>query len=383
MNKNFSNQVTKRIIRDGLATNTSTVCSPVSIDVVLGMMAFGVRNATLDELLRVLGFVGVAELDANAVRLAGVLGADEEESGLKVGWVNGLWFDKRFGGLKDEFVKGLRDVHGAEARVVDFVNQADEVVNEVNTWAEQQTNGLIKHLISNHDINAYTKVLLTNALHFKSTWLHPFYTKDTTEQNFTLINGDTVRVPFMNRFLKYYDYGMCEGCQVLRLPYRCKDPWKRFSMYIFLPKEVNGLLNLMENIDIDESLFRDQIRLEYVEITKVCIPRFELETRVSLKESMEQLGLRLPFRENCNDFSGIGDAPESLCVSDIIQKCRVESNERGTEAGVVTWSEVIVGAPLSSEVGPIHFVADHPFMFMIREDLSGVILFVGTMLGPN
>ncbi|KAL9241176.1 hypothetical protein vseg_015317 [Gypsophila vaccaria] len=358
----------------------------MSMDVVLTMLALGAQGGTLVELLRILGCADVGELKANARKLADVVESsdDEGDNRVKVCSVNGVWFDKRFG-LNDLFRKVLRDVCRASATTVDFVNQGDKVVKEVNKWAKEETKGLIKRLISTDDISGYTRVLLTNALHFQATWQYPFETIYTTFKPFTLATGDSVKVPFLNQFNEYYGYATLNDCQVLRMPYIGSDPsTKSFSMYIFLPNEVTGLADLVNGIDTGGSLIRDKVEFRNIEITELAIPKLKLESSVSLKESMKQLGLMSPFDENCKDLSGMIDehVSESVYVSDVIQKGCVEFNERGTAAGAVTWSdETLACAPPSEE--PTFFLAHHPFMFMIREDVSGVLLFVGTVLDPR
>ncbi|XP_074271795.1 serpin-Z10-like [Silene latifolia] len=185
----------------------------------------------------------------------------------------------------------------------------------------------------------------------------------------------------MRQACKYYDYGTYNECQVIRMPYKSKTT-KRFSMYVFLPFEKDGLPNVMENIKIiDQNMFQDEIKLEYVKVNVLSIPKFKFESDVDLKNTMKQLGLTLPFENNCMDFSGIADIVLPIYVSDIFQKCCIETDELGTVAAAVT--SMRYGCAMGPPPPQIRFVTDHPFMFMIREDVSGAILFVGTVLDPK
>ncbi|XP_074287640.1 serpin-ZX-like [Silene latifolia] len=394
----FTTQIAKILIKDGLINNRSVVCSPASIDAVLRILAVGAKNSTLEELLRSLGHANLEELNTAARELAGVLkgSEDEDRDGPVISYVNALWLDQRFS-LDNLFHKVLRDVHNAEARAVDFKNQADEVVKEVNSWAKEQTKGLIKQVLTRESIGNDTVLLLANALYFKGTWEHKFYKKNTKVDEFNLLNGDKIQVPFMNQSYKHFNYGMFEECQVLKMPYRSAtyvpQKWDRgsrhitteFSMYIFLPNDINGLPNLMENIKIDQNMFNDgRFKLDRVKLKRISIPIFNLVSDLRLKGTMKQLGLTLPFEAMNKDFSGIIDGSDPLYVNDVVHRCRVETNEHGTEAVGYSAYDVAYGCtPIVEEPPKIIFLADHPFMFMIREDFSGAILFIGSMLNPK
>lgn len=157
-------------------------------------------------------------------------------------------------------------------------------------------------------------------------------------------------------------------------------------MYIFLPDEKDGLLNLMKNVKMEQSLFKEQIKLNYEKIRLLSIPKFKFECdEMKLKQHMEKLGLTIPFDSRfCKDFTGIIQPDDEVVyVSDILQKSFVEIDEDGTKAAAVTWDEVDSGYGGSKRRKRGHdFVADHPFMFMIHEEFTDSILFVGTVINP-
>ncbi|XP_074293738.1 serpin-Z1B-like [Silene latifolia] len=386
----FSLQVAAHVIQEHLSKSESMVCSPVSIDALLSILALGAENSTLEQLLMLLGHGDLSELNTAARKLGAVLkgSRDDDEDGPKISFANGLWLDQRFS-LKPGFKKGLKDVHKAEVRVVDFANKADQVVNEVNSWAEQETKGFIKQVLSRDNLEDNTLLVLANALYFKGNWHKYFESKNTKDGNFNLLNGDKIRVPMMNQWHELFEYQSSDSCQVLKLPYKTgensedKNETKAFSMYVFLPHEKNGLPNLFEEIKTNANLLINN--LEFVIITRLSFPKFKFECKVALKEPMKKLGLLQPFEKTCEDFSGMTDVTEPIYVSGISQKCFVETNERGTMGAAVTWSGLVVGGARTSKPRPppINFVADHPFMFMIMEDVSGAVLFVGTVLDPR
>ncbi|XP_074321546.1 serpin-Z10-like [Silene latifolia] len=379
----ISLKIATRVIQQNLSNNKSVVCSPVSIDAILSILALGVQNSTLDQLLTLLGHSDVSELNTATSKLRAILKVthDDDEDAPKISFVNGLWLNQRFS-LKAEFEKVLKDVHEADVRAVDFENQADQVVDDVNLWAEQKTNGLIKQILSRRDINSGTLLILGNALYFKGNWHKYFKSENTKDDDFNLLNGDKIRVPMMNQWHECFQYRASDSCQVLKMPYKTGkflDLTKEFSMYVFLPIEKNGLPNLMNEIKLDANLFEN---LEVVNITHLSIPKFKFECNIALKEPMKELGLLLPFEETCKDFTGIIDVTKPIYVCDITQKCIVETNERGTVAAAVTHN-IYVSGIRDYPSPPINFVADHPFMFVIREDVSGAVLFVGTVLDPR
>ncbi|XP_074270556.1 serpin-ZX-like [Silene latifolia] len=380
----FSLDVVKHVIKKNLYKNKSVVCSPASIDAVLRILAVGTENSTQDQLLKLLGHGDVGELNAAALKLRDVLKASYSKDAPEISYVNALWLDQRFS-LKDEFDKVLREVHNAYPRVVDFVNQADQVVKEANSWAKQETKGLIQQFLTRNSITRDTVLLLANALYFKGSWQHSFESKDTQYDGFNLLDGHKVRVPFMNQWQRSFDYGTFEKCKVIRMMYKTGKSTKRFSMHIFLPHEKDGLPNLVNEIKIHENMFNQQFKLNNTKVYRLQIPKFKFEYDVSLKETMKQLGLISLFDKDCEDFTGIIHELKPLVyVTDIVQKCCIETNEQGTVAVAITGAGCYGCAPPVGRQPPrIEFIADHPFMFMISEDISGAILFVGTMLNPK
>ncbi|XP_074293749.1 serpin-Z10-like [Silene latifolia] len=246
-----------------------------------------------------LGHGDVSELNKAALKLGAVLkGArDDDEDGPKISFVNGLWLDQRF---------SLKRV----------LRKVDQVVNDINSWAEQETKGLIKQVLSRDNIEDNTLLVLANALYFKGNWHKYFESKNTKDGNFNLLNGDKIQVPMMNQWHEFFEYQSSDSCQVLKMSYKTgensedKDETKAFSMYVFLTHEKNGLPNLVEEIKTDANLFINN--LEFVRITHLSFPKFKFECEVVLKEPMKELGLLLPFEKTCEDFSGMTDVTEPI-----------------------------------------------------------------------
>ncbi|XP_021764260.1 serpin-Z10-like [Chenopodium quinoa] len=390
----FSLKVANNILQENLTIDNpkNVVCSPLSMDVLLNMIALGAKGSTLGQLMELLGCGSVDDFMARASVLASILQeAKDDELGLSS--VNALWVDLIYT-LNASFQKVVRDLYKAESKAVDFVNQVDEVVKEVNLWAEKESKGLIKELITNESLSSSTVMLLVNALYFKGTWVKKFKPEYTKDEVFYLLNGEKIQVPFMNKTYTHYDYGTFEGCQVLRMLYEEEEEFlkgetkRSFSMYIFLPDTKDGLSNLLDTIQMNSSMFKDKIKLKYEQIDNLSIPKFDFECEHSLRQPMTKLGLTLPFDVDCKDLGKIIESSASgdeqqLYISDVIQKCRVETDEVGTKAVAFTKAVLLCGGlGFRTPPPPINFVADHPFLFMIMDDYSGAILFIGTVLNP-
>jgi len=258
-----------------------------------------------------------------------------------------------------------------------MVLKAVEVRNKVNLWAEKKTNGLIKEILPQGSIDDLTRLIFANALYFKGLWYEKFDASKTKDYDFHLLSGSSVKVPFMTskkkQFIRAFD-----GFKVLGLPYKQGEDKRQFTMYFFLPNAKHGLPTLFEKLASKTELLQHKLPFVKVKVGDFRIPRFhilfELETSYMLKE----LGVVLPFTNGGLTRMVMGT--QNLCISNIFHKSFIEVNEEGTEAAVVT-AAVEVG---SSRTVPtqIDFVADHPFLFMIKEDLSGTIVFVGQVLNP-
>jgi serpin B len=191
-----------------------------------------------------------------------------------------------------------------------------------------------------------------------------------------------IKTPFMSssgrQFIAVYD-----GFKVLKLPYKQGKDWRQFSFYIFLPDNPSdGLLNLSMKLSSEPDFLNRHIPVEKVPVGNFRIPKFNISREFKFSDILKNLGLVLPF-EMTGDFSEMVDSPEvdKYNVSEIIHKCFVAVNEEGTEAAVASAAILKVGC--ARQTGkPIDFVADRPFLFLIREDKTGFVLFTGLLVNP-
>lgn len=259
--------------------------------------------------------------------------------------------------------------------------KAVEATNEVNQWAEKETNGLIKEVLSSGSVDASTRLIFANALYFKGAWAAKFDASKTKDQWFYLLNGSSVQVPFMtsneDQFVRAFD-----GFKVLGLPYNQGEDKRRFSMYFFLPNAKDGLSALMERVSSESGFLDRHLPYQEVELGEFRIPKFKISFGFEASKVLKGLGLVLPFSggEGLTEMVDSPTVGRNLYVSSIFHKSFIEVNEEGTEAAAA--SAAVVQLRGLSFPEKIDFVADHPFLFVIREDMTGVVLFIGHVLNP-
>ncbi|XP_061343185.1 serpin-ZX [Gastrolobium bilobum] len=355
------------------------VFSPLSIHVVLSIIAAGCKGPTLDQLLSFLRSKSTDHLNSLASQIVAVVLSDGSPAGgPRLSFADGVWVEQSLS-LKPSF-KQLLDTHyKATLASVDFQTKAVEVTGEVNSWAEKETNGLIKEVLPPGSVDSSTRLIFANALYFKGAWNEKFDASITKDYDFHLLNGSSVKAPFMiskkKQFISAFD-----GFKVLGLPYKQGEDKRQFSMYFFLPDAKDGLSALVEKVASESGFLEGKLPRQKVEVGDFRIPRFKISFGLETSKMLKELGLVLPF--SGGELTQMVDSSvgQNLYVSSIFHRSFIEVNEEGTEAAAASAATI----KLRSLRIPTHidFVADHPFLFMIREDLTGTVLFIGQVLNP-
>jgi serpin B len=284
--------------------------------------------------------------------------------------------------LKPDFQKVLKESYGSEAASVDFLNKAGEALVKVNEWAKEETHGKIEDLLPAGSVDNGTRVVLANALYFKGAWKKPFEEESTKDGDFFLLDGKTIQVPMMHTTKKQHvkDFPTFKA---LRLPYSAGSDKRLFSMFILLPHEKNGLASLEKDLDFN-TLAEDLRHLtSEVPVKEFALPKFKISCGFEVPDALKALGLALPFGTEA-DLTDMVDSPlaDKLYVSNMYHKTFVEVNEQGTEAAAATAATITLrGLPMFQE--PVDFVCDHPFLFIIKEELTNVIIFTGRITDPT
>ncbi len=338
--------------------------SPASIEAALAMTAEGARGETLNQFFQCLKNklpVGAADFQ-----------------GLELSNANALWIEKKFP-ILGTFETAVTEKHGAEIRSADFSGQPEAERLNINNWVEEQTRDRIQNLMPAGSVNAMTRLVLVNAIYFKGDWLHAFDKAKTVDTPFhppspegSGVTGaleKTVSVPMMTMKPERFGYLENDCFQCLELPYKGEE----VSMLVFLPKKNVELSHIENDFSTAYAQPLRKIRVE------VHLPRFKTTSSFDLKQSLSALGLSDAFDPNQADFSGISGTRD-LFIGAAVHKAFVEVNEKGTEAAAATGISVGV---TSMPMPPKIFRADHPFIFLIRENASGKILFMGRICDPS
>jgi serine protease inhibitor len=349
--------------------------SPFSISSALAITYEGARGTTADEIQAVFHFP-----KDDATRRQGFQelyqGINQGNTRYLLKTANALWAEQTYAFLPD-YMRTALEYYGANATNMDFRNQPEPSRLTINRWVEDQTNNRIRDLIPRGAIDPLTRLVITNAVYFKGTWVKQFDANKTKEALFTITPGTTVPVQMMARTDEeaIFNYTETGTVQVLEMPY-AKDGGKQLSMLIILPKG-NDLASVEDSLSVQGlSAWRNALASRRVQ---VFFPKFTMETRYSLPNTLALMGMPTAFTGNA-DFSGM-DGTKNLYIGDVIHQAFVEVNEEGTEAAAAT--AVVMKATAIRDEPPIPvFRADHPFLFLIQDNDTGNILFIGRVANP-
>ena len=345
-------------------SNENIFFSPFSISSALGMTFEGARGATADEMRAVFHFPADDESRRDAFRNI-FTEINRSDKNYELATANALWTQKNYK-FADEYFATIENFYDGEIRNLDFLNENEKSRTTINEWVEEKTNDKIKNLIK--FLLPETKLVLTNAIYFKGDWAEQFDENATRDREFELISGEKIETPTMY-LSKYFNYFENDEWQILELPYRDDE----LSMLVFLPtKNVAPKLTETEFAELAGNLRSAEVEIYF--------PKFKLETRYSMADDLAKMGMPTAF-SGAADFSGMTGARD-LFISKIIHQAFVEVDESGTEAAAVT--AVVMPDSIAFEPEPIPiFRADHSFIFAIRENTTGEILFLGRVADPR
>jgi len=354
--------------------------SPYSISTALAMTYEGARGQTASEMADVFGFPEDASVRRPAyARFYNMLNPANAPYVLRT--ANALWAQQDYQFLP-EYFDAIGDYYMGKVTNLDFVTKTEESRVTINTWVEGQTNDRIKDLIPVGVLDAYTRLVLTNAIYFKGKWAHEFnpeYTYDSTwwdMPQYSAVAPKTAEM--MHKSDIKFNYSEDDIMQVLELPYKGDE----LSMLVLLPKLENGgdpkaALTAVESSLSSEKLSQLRGSLRSVKLP-VTLPKFKFETKSMLADTLKKMGMPTAFVYQDADFSGM-DGSRELYIGEVIHQAFVEVNEEGTEAAAATAVIMVAGSAMPMQ----EFTADHPFVFLIQERLTGAILFMGRVMDPT
>jgi len=347
--------------------------SPYSISTALGMTYGGARGDTEKQMAKVLRFsLDQKQLHPAFARLEATLGEIQKAGKVKLSVANSLWPQKDYKFL-DDYIVLIKDNYGTSITPQDYKTAAEPARKTINKWVEGKTQDKIKDLIPSGVLDPMTRLVLVNAIYFKGNWVCQFKADATQKAPFFLPADKSVEVQLMNQKNKFR-YAQTDSEQVLELPYA----GNQLSMLVLLSKDKAGLAGLEKAITV-ENIAKWSAALRKQEVI-VSLPKFKMTSQFTLNKALVEMGMTDAF-SNKADFSGM-DGTKDLFISAAIHEAFVELNEEGTEAAAAT----AVVAELKCEVKetpPVIFRADHPFVFLIRENKTGSILFIGRVVDPR
>lgn len=342
--------------------------SPYSISSALAMTYGGARGNTAEQMNNVLHFGGPNVTHPAFPHLRNTLADIEKKGGVQLSVANALWPQQDYS-FRDEFLDLTKKQYGSEVRPVDYTSDTEGARRLINSWVEDQTKDKIKDLIGEGVLDSLTRLVLVNAIYFKGDWASPFDAEATHDAPFHLTEEKSVQVPMMSQKADFA-FAETDDFEALELAYEGDD----LSMLILLPSNGNTLGSLEQKLSPDTLSGLPFRKQELV----VNLPKFKLESSFDLGGTLQQMGMKDAF-SGAADFSGM-DGTRELFISAVLHKAFVEVNEEGTEAAAAT---AVVMKLRSVPAPPRQFTADRPFLFCIRENTTGTILFIGRVMNPE
>jgi serpin B len=344
----------------------SVFISPSSVALALAMTYTGTRGATQRAMAAALelGDLSLDELNRASAELLASLNSLGPQ--LKLAIANALWARQGVD-FRDDFVRAARDSYDASVTSLDFAREP--VAALINQWVREHTAGKIETILDRVDPAAV--LILVNAIYFKGSWSRQFDRRLTREGPFALPDGRVLRPPMMSQSGTYRYYEE-RAFQAVALPYG----GGRASMYVFLPATRTGLDAFVGSLDA--ARWDAWMRGFRETDGHVALPRFKLTYAASLNEPLKALGMADAFGARA-DFSGMcsGEAR----IDQVRHKTFVEVNEEGTEAAAATAVMMVRASFVPKRT--FSMVVDRPFFCAIRDDQTGAILFMGSILEPK
>jgi serpin B len=349
--------------------------SPGSISTALAMTYAGAAGSTEAEMARTLHFnLPPDRLHDAMSALQASWKTSDPKQGFHLQVANRLW-GQEGRTFSPSFLELTRTKYGAEVARLDFARKPEAARQAINQWVEQQTADKIKDLIPSADVITNVWLVLTNAVYFKGDWSTRFDKNLTREGDFHVSATEKRKVALMHRQDRFR-HAALDDLQVLELPYGDKS----LSMVVILPQKVDGLADVEAKLTADN--LKKWLSAGQVEPVVVYLPKFKTTSQFELSKTLATMGMPSAFDRDAADFTGM-TGMRDLYISAVLHKAFVDVNEEGTEAAAATG---VVMAPRSvpakAKQLPV-FRADHPFLFLIRDNRNGAILFLGRFVQPT
>ena len=347
--------------------NKSTILSPISITYALGMLNNGAAGETQAQINKVLGFGETGADGINAFCKKMLTEAPKLDKLTKVMIANTIYMNQGYQ-LKPDFVTKAKDYYDAEPESRNFAD--GKTMDVINQWASDHTEKMIDKVLDNYEFDPTAVSYLLNAIYFKGAWAEKFDKANTKDEAFINENNQEVQVPMMHQEHEF-NYTEDEDCQALCLPYGNNA----YRMTILLPKAGRTVYSLAQKLTTQTW---QRYQWMGTAIVDVKLPRFESKTNVDLKPVMMALGMPNAFSDYLAEFPHFCNVPTYIGL--MKQVARIKLSEEGTEAAAVTVIGMYEKA-MPQEPKHVNFHATHPFIYIISEQSTGAIFFIGQYMG--
>ncbi|MCU0552393.1 MAG: serpin family protein [Leptolyngbya sp. Prado105] len=339
--------------------------SPSSVAIALSMTYNGANGATRQAMANALQFQGMTLEEINNSQQSLIRNLMQADPKVKLSIANSLWAREGIA-FNLNFLQQNEKFYDAKVKTLDF--EKPTAPNEINSWVKESTNGKIEKIVDR--LAPEHVMFLINAIYFKGSWSNEFNKKDTENRPFLLTNGTKKQVPLMKQ-QGDYRYAETDRFQAISLPYGDG----RISMYVFLPK--SNLAEFQKSLTAQN--WQTWMKQFGSREGQIQMPRFKMDYEVELKTALSALGMGVAF-QNSADFSNLSQA--NTKIDQVKHKTFVEVNEEGTEAAAVTSVGI---APTSVRIPetPFKMMVDRPFFCAIRDNKTGEILFMGSIVNPE
>nr|KAI8738085.1 hypothetical protein BgiMline_024988 [Biomphalaria glabrata] len=351
-----SSEFSQRLYQKVALDQSNVIYSPYSIHSLLTMTSLGARGDTAAEMKNVLGITSLGESVHSLYRET--IQQLNSQSNVQLLTGNAIFINPSYP-IVPEFIQETADEYFALTDHIDFsANGGPE--KPINDYVEARTEHVIKNLLETGAIDNLTVMLLVNTIFFNGTWNSPFDETKTRKQDFQLPGGAVKQVDMMNGIqietnVKTDDVNKFDVAEIA-------FTGSRFALYIALPQEVDGITDLeilLQKPGKVDELFTGHGSYN----VQMAIPKFKIETKLELKDVLVDMGMAKAFSDKSADFSGLSQG--QVYISKVIHKAVIEVQESGTVAAAVTAAEMFERSL------PVFFIADHPFLFFLRDKETG------------
>ncbi len=344
--------------------------SPASVAIALNFAMSGAGGNTRQAMAKGLRFSN-SQVDSTSAfheLLNALISTDDK---VEMNIANAIFVDEKFK-LNASFAQSAKSNFQSEIRNENF--SSAQTLTKINAWVAEKTKNRIPSILSQLAPDAVA--VLLNAIYFKGTWTSPFSPEATEEGDFHLENGGTKKVSFMNRSGKF-SYLEGQNFQAVRLPYGAS----RYEAYVFLPS-VSVKLSEFQKSMTSENWTKWLNGFESWSDSHLSLPRFHLDYKSSLNDSLKELGFGEMYSDGA-DFSSIHTPPPGLKVGDVIHKTTLDVDEKGTVATAATAITMFTSSMRVTPTRSFNMIVDRPFIFAIRDSKTGLLLFFGSIFKPE